>query len=221
MAKRAPKERPYHCQLCNRALAEDELGFVCQHVAHGFMVTLVADAPSAPSAPRKAEPLPDAACTACSFAMDAKKENAEKDANVHVVCERCYREARDRNIDDFTAADRKQGYVLVPRAHYDRFEKRKKPLSVGRMKVGRTVKLGFSAIPCKHPISLERMWVRVTCVLPGGEIHGALANDPALFAPKTLKADDTIVFSAKHVLEVEPEPANAKKKRPRRRSPMR
>ena len=49
------------------------------------------------------------------------------------------------------------------------------------------------------------MWVRVTCVLKGGVIHGALANDPELFKKKTLKADDTVVFSLKHVLDVIPE----------------
>jgi hypothetical protein len=55
------------------------------------------------------------------------------------------------------------------------------------------------------------MWVKITCVMDGGEIHGALANDPALFRPKTLKADDTVVFTAAHVLDVEPTRTAAKK----------
>ena len=203
MAKRAasspPRERPYHCRLCNQALAEDELGYVCRHVAHGMMVTLVPDASS------QGQLIPDTGCTACVLAMDQKKKNAEEQADVHVVCERCYRDCRKRNIDDFTAADREQGYVLARRAQYDRLEPRQKPLDIGKIYEGRVLKLGFSPIPSMHPISLERMWVRVTCVLAGGVIHGALANDPELFKKKTLKADDTVVFSVKHVLDVIPE----------------
>jgi hypothetical protein len=203
MAKRAastpPKERPYHCRLCNQALAEDELGYVCRHVAHGMMVTLVPDASS------KDQLIPDTACTACVLAMEQKKKNAATDADVHVVCERCYRECRKRNIDDFTAADLERGYVLAGRAQYDRLSPRDKPLDIGKIYEGRTFKLGFSPIPSMDPISLERMWVRVTCVLKGGVVHGALANDPELFKKKTLKADDTVVFSTPHILDVIPE----------------
>jgi hypothetical protein len=200
MAKRADsKERPYHCRLCNAAVAEDELGYVCRHVAHGMMVTVVPDASST------GQLIPDTACTACVLAMEQEKKNAAEEADVHVVCERCYRELRKRNIDDFTAADRVQGYVLARRAQYDRLSPREKPLEIGKLYEGRVVKLGFSPIPSTSPISLERMWVNVTCVLAGGEIHGALANDPELFKRKTLKADDTVVFSAKHILDVIPE----------------
>jgi hypothetical protein len=209
MAKRAPakdsKERPYHCRLCNRALAEDELGYVCRHVAHGMMLTLVPDASS------EGQLIPDTACTACVLAMEQKKKNAADQADVHVVCEPCYRVCRKRNIDDFTVADRAHGYVLARRAQYDRLEPRDRPLDIGKIHEGRVLKLGFSPIPSMDPISLERMWVRVTCVLKGGEIHGALANDPALFKKKTLKADDTVVFGAKHVLDVIPETKKAAK----------
>jgi hypothetical protein len=194
MAKPTPKERPYHCKLCNAALAEDELGFVCQHIAHGMMVTLVADPPS------REKPLPDTPCTACHLAMSQQKKNAEANANIHVVCARCYRTVRSRNVDYFTPADREQGYVLVKRSHYDRFAPREKPLSIGPLFEGREL------IPSTDPISVERMWVRVTCVLKGGVIHGALANDPQLFKRKTLKADDTVVFKAGHVLEIEAKP---------------
>ncbi len=203
MAKRAAakdsKERPYHCRLCNQAVAEDELGYVCRHVAHGTMMTLVPDASSV------GQLIPDTACTACVLAMEQKKKNAAEQADVHVVCERCYRGCRKRNIDDFSAADRERGYVLAGRAQYDRLAPREKPLDIGKIYEGRVLKLGFSPIPSSDPISLERMWVRVTCVLARGEIHGALANDPELFKRKTLKADDTVVFSAKHVLDVIPE----------------
>lgn len=203
MAKRAApkdaKERPYHCRLCDQALAEDELGYVCRHVAHGMMVTLVPDASS------DGQLIPDTACTACVLAMEQKKKDAADKADVHVVCARCYRDCRKRNIDDFTAADREQGYVLAQRTQYDRLSPREKPLEIGKVYEGRTFKLGFSPIPSQAPISLERMWVRVTCVLEGGVIHGALANDPELFKKKTLKADDTVVFSTKHVLDVIPE----------------
>jgi hypothetical protein len=209
MAKRAAakdaKERPYHCRLCDQALAEDELGYVCRHVAHGTMVTLVPDASGA------GQVIPDTACTGCVLAMDQKKKDAETKADVHVVCERCYRELRKRNIDDFTAADREQGYVLAKRSQYDRLSPPVKPLELGNVYEGRTFKLGFSPIPSQDPISLERMWVRVTCVLKGGVIHGALANDPELFKKKTLKADDTVVFSLKHVLDVIPDTKKAAK----------
>lgn len=203
MAKRAAskdaKERPYHCRLCDQALAEDELGYVCRHVAHGMMVTLVPDASG------DGQAIPDTACTACVLAMDQKKRDAETKADVHVVCERCYRELRKRHIDDFTPADLEQGYVLAKRSQYDRLSPPSKPLELGKVYEGRTFKLGFSPIPSQDPISLERMWVRVTCVLKGGVIHGALANDPELFKKKTLKADDTVVFSVKHVLDIIPE----------------
>ena len=203
MAKRAApkdaKERPYHCRLCDQALAEDELGYVCRHVAHGMMITLVPDASS------DGQRTPDTACTACVLAMEQKKKDAEQKADVHVVCERCYRELRKRHIDDFTAADREQGYVLAKRSQYDRLSPPLKPLELGKVYEGRTFKLGFSPIPSQDPISLERMWVRVTCILKGGVIHGALANDPELFKKKTLKSDDTVVFSLKHVLDVIPE----------------
>ncbi|MDB5212649.1 MAG: hypothetical protein JWO86_576 [Myxococcaceae bacterium] len=203
MAKRAastpPKERPYHCRLCNKALAEDELGYVCRHVAHGMMVTLVPDASS------DAARIPDTACTACVLAMEQGKKDAAERADVHVVCAGCYRDCRKRNIDDFTAADRAQGYVLARRTQYERLSPPEKPLEIGGVYEGRVFKLGFSPIPSQDPISLERMWVRVTCVLKGGVIHGALANDPELFKRKTLKADDTVVFSTKHVLDVIPE----------------
>ena len=206
MAKRAdPKERPYHCRLCNQALAEDELGYVCRHVAHGMMVTLVPDASSP-----EGQLIPDTACTACVLAMEQKKKKkADEQADVHVVCARCYRDLRKRNIDDFTAADRERGYVLAKRAQVDRLSPRARPLDIGKLHEGRVVKLGFSPIPSTSPISLESMWVNVTCVLRGGEIHGALANDPELFKRKTLKADDTVVFSAKNVLDVIPETKKA------------
>jgi hypothetical protein len=137
--------------------------------------------------------------------MEQKKKNAAEQADVHVVCARCYRDLRKRNIDDFTVADRERGYVLAKRAQFDRLSPREKPLDMGKLHEGRVVKLGFSPIPSTSPISLERMWVNVTCMLRGGQIHGALANDPELFKRKTLKADDTVVFSAKNILDVIPE----------------
>jgi hypothetical protein len=200
MAKPTPKERPYHCKLCSEALAEDELGFVCQHIAHGSMTTLVADAPTTE------KPIPDTPCTACDVAMTQQKKNAELNADIHVVCARCYRTARARNIDYFTETDRDRGYVLVTRAHYDRVAPRDKPLGIGPIREGRELKLGFSPIPSTSPISLERMWVRVTCALKGGVFHGALANDPQLFKRKTLKENDTVVFKAGNVLEIEAKP---------------
>jgi hypothetical protein len=194
------KERPYRCQLCDVALAEDQLGFVCQHVAHGTMVTFVADAPT-PEAPR-----PDLACTACARAIEGRKKGAEANAQIHVVCARCYRAAIARNVRDFSAADEAQGFVLVKRARYDRVSPRDAPLRVGPLFAGRELKLGFSPIPSTAPISLERMWVRVSCVLPRGVLHGVLANDPQLFKRRTLKAGDTVEFTVGHVLEIERKP---------------
>lgn len=216
--KREARERPYHCQLCNTPLAEDELGYVCGHVAHGAWLTLLPDAAAG-------QPIPDTPCTACGRAMAANQKNAEQKANIHIVCRPCYRKARARNIDRFTAADVERGYVLVPRAHYDRVVKPEIKLNVGPITVGRELKLGFSPIPCTPPVSLERMWVRVTCLLKGGVIHGALANDPELFKRKTLKADDTVVFKAAHILDTDPpkpkrssEP-RAKPKKPAKKKP--
>lgn len=215
MANRAPKERPYHCRLCKAPLAEDELGYVCEHVAHGTLLTLLADPP------RKGQLIPDTPCTACGFAMAQKRKNAEEKANIHIVCQPCYRKSRARNIDDFTKADEAKGYVLVKRAHYDRIAPREIKLNVGKMAVGRELKLGFSPIPSTHPISLELMWVRVTCILKGGLVHGALANDPKLFKRKVLRADDTVEFKPTHVLETElpkrkrtPNPKPNPKKKP-------
>lgn len=199
MAKSPPKERPYHCKLCNEPLAESELGFVCQHVAHGTMVTFVA------APPTRDKPIPDTPCTACDLALTEESRHAEGNANIHVVCGPCYRKVRARNIDYFTPADRERGYVLVKRAHYDTVAPREKPLAIGQLFEGRELKVGFSPIPSTEPISLERMWVRVTHV-KGGVIHAALANDPQLFKRKTLKADDTVVLKAHHVLEIEANP---------------
>jgi hypothetical protein len=210
MAKRATKERPYHCQVCNAALAEDELGFVCEHVAHGAWLTVLADKPE------KGKLIPDTPCTACGFAMRAQKRNAEEKANIHIVCQPCYRKMRAQHIDTFTAEDVARGYVLVPRARYDRIVKREINLDVGPITVGRTLKLGFSPIPSTWPVSLERMWVRVTCLLKGGVIHGSLANDPELFKRKVLEENDTVVFKAAHVLETElPKPKRKAKAEPR------
>ena len=191
-------ERPYHCQLCNAALAEEECGFVCEHIAHGAWNTLLADGPV------RGKSIPDTPCTACGYAMEAKKKNAEEKANIHIVCLACYRKVRAQNIDAFDKGDVERGYVLVTRKHYDRVVKREINLDVGPITVGRALKLGFSPIPSTHPISLERMWVRVSCLLKGGVIHGTLANDPELFKRKVLKANDTVVFKAGHVLETEP-----------------
>jgi hypothetical protein len=203
-------ERPYHCQLCNAALAEEECGFVCEHVAHGAWNTLVADGPV------KGKRIPDTPCTACAFAMKAGKKNAEEKANIHIVCLDCYRKLRLQNIDAFDKDDVERGYVLVPRSKYDRVVKREINLEVGPITVGRTLKLGFSPIPSTHPISLERMWVRVTCIMKGGVVHGSLANDPELFKRKVLKANDTVVFRATHVLETEPpKPARKAKSEPK------
>jgi len=205
-----PKERPYHCQLCDAALAEEECGFVCEHVAHGAWNTLLADRAA------KGKSIPDTPCTACAFAMEAKKKNAEAKANIHIVCLACYRKQRAQNIDTFTKEDVERGYVLVSRRHYDSVVKREINLEVGVIEVGRALKLGFSPIPSTHPISLERMWVRVTCLMKGGVIHGSLANDPELFKRKVLKADDTVIFKAGHVLETElPKPARKAKGEPK------
>jgi hypothetical protein len=203
MAAPTAEERPDRCQLCGARLAEGAVGFVCEHVAHGAMLTVLADAPS------KRDPVPDMLCTACGFALEAERHDAEREANLHVVCARCYREARARNIADFTEADRARGYALARRAAYDGEWKRPRRLTIGPVSVGRTLKLGFSPIPSQHPISLERMWVEITRVLAGGELHGVLANDPQLFASKTLKAGDPVVFTEEHVLEIEREPGAA------------
>jgi hypothetical protein len=220
------RERPFHCQLCNAALAEEECGFVCEHVAHGAWTTVLAEGPV------RGKSIPDTPCTACGQALDAKKKNAEEKANIHIVCLACYRKVRSRTIDAFDEADMARGYVLVPRKHYDRVIKREINLDVGPITVGRALKLGFSPIPSTHPVSLERMWVRVSCVLKGGVIHGTLANDPELFKRKVLKANDTVVFKAIHVLETqppkpprrakpEPKPKAAKKKSAANKKPRR
>lgn len=205
MPKPTVKERPYHCQVCNAALAEDELGYVCEHVAHGAWLTVLADKPD------KGQLIPDTPCTACGYAMAAQQKNAEEKANIHIICKPCYRKQRAQTIDYFTPEDAERGYVLVPRSHYDRVVKREINLEVGPITEGRALKLGFSPIPSTYPIALERMWVRVTCLMKGGVIHGALANDPELFKRKVLKAKDTIVFKAAHVLETEPPKAKRTK----------
>jgi len=205
-----PKERPYHCQLCNAALAEEECGFVCEHIAHGAWNTLVA------AGAVKGKSIPDTPCTACASAMESKKKNAEEKANIHIVCLGCYRKQRAQNIDTFTQEDVERGYVLVSRKHYDSVVKREINLEVGPIEVGRALKLGFSPIPSTQPVSLERMWVRVTCLLKGGVIHGSLANDPELFKRKVLEADDTVIFKERHVLETEPpKPARKLKSEPK------
>jgi hypothetical protein len=53
MAAQIAEERPDRCQLCGARLAEGAVGFVCEHVAHGAMLTVLADVSS------KQAPVPD------------------------------------------------------------------------------------------------------------------------------------------------------------------
>lgn len=188
---------PYTCQLCNAPVTEDEIGFVCEHVAHGVFQTIAADKPT------REDPLPDIPCTACAASMEAGKKNAEEKANIHVVCRACYKKVRAQSIDTFTDEDVERGYYLLPRSHHDRIVKREINLDVGPMEEGRPLKLGFVTIPSTFPVSLELMWVRVTGKRKGGIIEGKLANNPELFKRKVLKADSVVLFKPAHVLETE------------------
>ena len=203
------KPRPYTCQLCAAALAEDELGFVCEHVAHGVWQTIAADKPT------REAPTPDVPCTACAAAMEAGKKNAEEKANIHIVCRPCYKKLRAQSIDAFTKEDEARGYVLLTRAHHDRIVKREINLDVGPMEIGRTLKLGFVTLPSTYPIALERMWVRVTGKQKGGIVEARLANNPELFKRKVLKPDSVVLFKPAHVLETEPpKPKRSKEPKP-------
>ena len=202
------KPRPYQCQLCAAAVAEDELGFVCEHVAHGAWQTIASEKPT------REAPMPDAPCTACAAAMEAGKKNAEEKANIHVVCQPCYRKVRAQSLDAFTKEDEERGYVLLTRAHHDRIVKREINLDVGPMEIGRTLKLGFVTLPSTSPIALERMWVRVVGKQKGGIVEGLLANNPSQFKRRVLKADSVILFKPAHVLETEP-PKAKRSKEPR------
>lgn len=204
-----PKERPYECQLCHAPLAEDELGFACEHIAHGTWHSFFA------AKPKRGRPIPDTPCSGCAAAIEAKKKNAESNANIHIMCRACYTNRRARNIDYATAEDVERGYVLVTRAHYEQIVKPEINMAVGPIAEGQVLKLGFSPIPTTWPVALERMWVRVTSVRKGGFIEGSLANHPELFKRKVLKANDMVVFKAAHVLETQlPKAKRSKEPKP-------
>jgi hypothetical protein len=65
---------------------------------------------------------------------------------------------------------------------------------------GMGVKLIFVA-PKGSPAHSERMWVNIVSN-DNGQYTGTLDNDPILFPKNRLRAKDTIVFSAKHIIDM-------------------
>lgn len=68
--------------------------------------------------------------------------------------------------------------------------------------IGEFVKLGF---PAKWPTgepSTEHMWVRVTKLLPSGELQGDLNQDPVLFYDEPLKCGDEVAFTVDEIEDV-------------------
>ncbi|MDB4940692.1 MAG: hypothetical protein JWP97_226 [Labilithrix sp.] len=205
-APKPQKERPYECQLCHALLAEDELAYVCEHVARGEWQTLAGDKPT------RDVPTPDLPCTACALAFGQGKKKAEQIANIHLVCRPCYKTVRARNIDGITDEDRARGYVLVRRVHWERAMKQEIIPDIPPIEAGQTLRLGFSPIPSTWPVTIEPMWVRVTEPPKRGVAQGKLAAHPELFKRKVLKAHDAVAFKASQVLEAQAPRGRKKKK---------
>lgn len=192
--------KPHHCQLCDRKLAEAELGFVCQHFAHGKYLTYEAS---------RAKPgrVPDTACTACSILYDARgpegsksAKEADREVAIHVVCKRCYDAQAKRNV--LTAKrDRKRGYALVPRSVHGALQGMR--LSVAaKLEVGVFAKVVFVPIPSHGRDEFEMMWVEIRR-RSGGAFSGTLANVPRLFPKETLREGSRIAFREADVVAVE------------------
>ena len=191
--------KPYHCQLCERKLAEDELGFVCQHFAHGKYLTYEASR-------GKPGRVPDTACTACSIAYEARGAEGSKTAKavdrelaIHIVCKRCY-DARARRNVLTSKRDRKRGYALVPRAVHAALQGMK--LSVAaKLEVGVHAKVVFVPIPSNGRDEFEMMWVEIRR-RSGDAFSGTLANQPRLFPRETLSAGSKVSFREADVVAV-------------------
>lgn len=191
--------KPYRCQLCERKLAERDVGFVCQHFAHGKYLTYEAS---------RAKPgsVPDTACTACSILYDAagpegskSAKEAEHEAAIHLVCKRCYDALAKRNVLS-AKRDRKRGYALVPRAVHAALQGMK--LSVAaKLDVGVLAKVVFVPIPSRGRDEFEMMWVEIRR-RSGDAFSGILANEPRLFPKETLREGSKVAFHETDVVAV-------------------
>ena len=190
-----------HCATCGKAVPESKAGFVCQHFAHGSYLTYEASKPG----PSK---MGDIACTACAILYEqSKRDNggepsaaALEEVNIHVVCLACYRLAAKRNVVTLRK-DRNRGYALVPRDTHAALQGMAMQV-VAPIDIGDTVKLVFVPIPSKGRDEFEMMWVTIRSA-KGGAYRGALANDPQLFEPSTLKHRSSVAFDRAHIVAVE------------------
>ena len=191
--------KPYHCQLCERKLAKDELGFVCQHFAHGKYLTYETS---------RAKPgrVPDTACTACSILYDARgpegsktAKGADRELAIHVVCKRCYDSRTKRNVLT-SKRDRKRGYALVPRPVHAALQGMKMSVAA-KLEAGVFAKVVFVPIPSHGRDEFEMMWVEIRR-RNGDSFSGALANEPRLFPKETLSEGSKVAFREEDVVAV-------------------
>lgn len=191
--------KPYHCQLCERKLAKDEVGFVCQHFAHGEYLTYEASR-------AKAGRIPDTACTACSILSDARGPEGSRSAKaaddelaLHVVCKRCYDARASRNVLT-VKRDRRRGYALVPRAVHAALQGMKMSVAA-KLEVGVFAKVVFVPIPSRPRDEFEMMWVEIQ-KRSGDAFTGTLANEPLLFPQETLREGSKVSLHEADVVGV-------------------
>ncbi len=191
--------RPHHCQLCERALAKDEVGFACEHFVHGSYLTY--------EAAKAKKGIGDTVCTACAIAYEPHQKNDETKAaeavlarmNVHVVCARCYEAAAKRNVAT-RKSDRKRGYALVPRDTHAALQGMKMRRAA-KLEVAGHAKLVFVPVPSRERDELEMMWVRITRI-QDDRLQGTLANQPRLFPKKLLAEGAKVSFAETDVVAV-------------------
>ncbi len=95
--------------------------------------------------------------------------------------------------------DHQRGYALAPLSCAERlWDAPRHPLPT--IRVGRWLKLSFSAVPLCTPKHIESMWVRLESI-DGETLRGRLDNDPDIFADR-LTLGDEIEFSPRHVNNV-------------------
>jgi hypothetical protein len=181
------------CSRCGKQ--SEQTGEVCQHLVHGELLTYY-------TAPSDGSGLPDTACTAC-FALYEKLDNAPEvwsTMRLHVICEDCYPAIVAKHVLP-TQRDMERGFAIVSRKRYASAKGMDVVDASGHCALGSFAKLAFAPLPSQHPLSVEKMWVRIEG-LDRDALEGVLDNDPEHFDPDVLKAGDKIEFSRDDVLEV-------------------
>jgi hypothetical protein len=181
------------CDVCENDAPP--FGQVCQHLVHGQLLTYNTSA-------RDTDEIPDTACTSCYFRYHEKGDVPDvwEQMRLHTVCARCHDAIMTRNVLP-GAHEQWRGYALVSAPQYAAAHPEWRPPRQA-LRNGDHVKVGFSPIPSRAPVSIEKMWLRITGTTNDGAFIGVLDNDPRHFAPDVLRCGDEVAFQGQSVLDV-------------------